>query len=191
MQYDEASWHVPLLQYCEQQSSLPPQVFPAVLQVVLRVAHLPALHFPLQQSLSAPQACWSEMHAVCPHRPFAPQCRLQQSVPWMHLLPTSAQAPTPPAHRWVVASHKPVQHWSPVVHEMPEARHSVPPSPPPPPNEPSSFEPPSAAPPSPSTVASSLPQAKTTVPRRMVAAASTLYGIHRPIDIGIPLRVEM
>jgi hypothetical protein len=39
---------IPPLQYCEQQSPLPEQVFPSVLHDVLSAAHMPPEHAPLQ-----------------------------------------------------------------------------------------------------------------------------------------------
>jgi hypothetical protein len=61
-QKDEG-WQLPPLQSPEQQSLLPVQALPSVLQVELRVVHVPAVHVPLQHWLLPVHAPLSGVHA--------------------------------------------------------------------------------------------------------------------------------
>lgn len=68
-QYDEPSSHLPPEQRFEQQSPLTLQLLPAVLHDVLRAAHLPPVHVPLQHAASDEQVAPSEVHAAVAHFP--------------------------------------------------------------------------------------------------------------------------
>jgi hypothetical protein len=112
-QNDEPSWQRPPVQRLEQHSESAAQVFPAVWQVVVSGAHVPAVQVPLQQLAPEVQAWLSEMHAVAPHLP-ATQLRLQHSVELPQLAPLGAHDAVLAAQVCVEASHRAEQQSAPV-----------------------------------------------------------------------------
>ncbi len=75
----------------EQQSALPAQVFPAVLQLAFNgVQVLSAPQVPLQHESSLAHAARSETHCAAEHF-SATQLTEQQSVPTLHASPDAAQ----------------------------------------------------------------------------------------------------
>jgi hypothetical protein len=117
MQKDDASWHVPALQSCEQHCELFVQALPAVLQDRLRAPHAPFWHLPEQQEASALHACPSDTHIESEHLPPT------HAIVWQSVL--TAQAPPPGTTelnvdvQWLVVSHTPEQHEPPEAHGSP------------------------------------------------------------------------
>jgi hypothetical protein len=93
-QKDEG-WQVPPLQSPEQHSPPPVQALPSVLQPELRVAHVPAVHVPLQHWLLPVHAPLSGVHAGKPHAPLW-HTPLQQAPFVPHGLPSDAHPPSLP-----------------------------------------------------------------------------------------------
>jgi hypothetical protein len=88
----DAAWQVPPLQREEQHCMPEVQPLPSVLQVVLREAHLPAVHVWLQQSPFDVQAWPSDVHAgYAQSEPV--QSPLQQSPFEVHADPNFRQLP--------------------------------------------------------------------------------------------------
>jgi hypothetical protein len=77
---NEGALQMPLLQYCEQHSPLPPHGLPDVLHAALRGAHLPAVHVPLQHSPLSVHAALSATHWFAEQLPLM-HANVQQSGP--------------------------------------------------------------------------------------------------------------
>jgi hypothetical protein len=80
MQKDDPSWHLPLVQRLEQHSVSFAHALPAVRQAVLSGAQVPPVHVPLQHFEPTVHALPSEMHAFAAAHLPALHWRLQQSV---------------------------------------------------------------------------------------------------------------
>ncbi len=97
VQNDGLPEHMPFTQYCEQQSPLPAQLLPEVLQAVFSGLQVlppsaPAAQLPLQHWASLVHAWLSLVHTVPPHVPPL-HTMVQQSVGDVHAAPCCAQVP--------------------------------------------------------------------------------------------------
>jgi hypothetical protein len=109
---------LPPEQRFEQQSPLTLQVLPAVLHDVLRAAHLPPVHVPLQHAAPDEQVAPSDVHAAVAHLPPT-QLRLQHCVAAVQVAPAEAQAPVLAAHVRVLPSQSCEQQSAPVLQTAP------------------------------------------------------------------------
>jgi hypothetical protein len=109
---------LPPEQRFEQQSPSNLHALPAVLQDVLRAAHLPPVHVPLQHAPPDEQAAPSEVHAAVAHLPPT-QLRLQHCVAAVQVAPAAAQAPVLAAHVKVLPSQSCEQQSAPVLQSAP------------------------------------------------------------------------
>jgi hypothetical protein len=109
MQNDDASAQVFPLQSLEQHWPLSVHALPAVLQVVLRAAHMPPTQSPLQQELALVQAWPSDVQVPAPHLPLL-QLSEQQSVLFMHAPSAATHLPRVEPQTWFVGSQLPEQH---------------------------------------------------------------------------------
>jgi hypothetical protein len=89
---NEDALHLPALHSPEQQSALPAQVLPSVLQVVLSGTQVPPVQLPLQQSLLEVHACLSAVHSPRLQTPLV-HVPEQQSAADVHAAPRLEQSP--------------------------------------------------------------------------------------------------
>jgi hypothetical protein len=92
VQYEAASWHLPVLQSEEQQSAFAAQSLPAVLHAVLSAWQVPPVQVPPQHCAPVVQAFPSDTHVRAEHA--APMQESEQhSVPTEHGCASALHAP--------------------------------------------------------------------------------------------------
>jgi hypothetical protein len=118
VQKEECRAHFPFVQRPEQQSSLFPQVLPAVLHPVFSATQEPLTQLLLQHCAAPVQVAPSETQALAEHAPFT-QLTLQQSPGAAQDVPAGLHFPMLDVQVFVDGSQMLEQHAAPVVQGSP------------------------------------------------------------------------